>query len=714
MPIPKREAAVSALLAAVVDSSDDAIVSKTLDGVITTWNSGAEKIFGYSESEVIGKPITILIPSERLQEETEIIARLKKGERVAHFETVRQSKSGALLDVSLTISPIYDSKGKIIGASKIARDITEKKRTENALREERRVLEILNETGAIVASQLDLAKLVQSVTDAGKELSGAEFGAFFYNVINNAGEAFLLYTLSGAKREDFEKFGLPRNTPVFERTFRGEGVFRSADITQDSRYGSMAPHYGMPKGHLPVRSYLAAPVISRSGEVIGGLFFGHSQAGVFSDRSERLIVGLASQAAIGIDNSRLYEQVKRAAQEREKLLEAEQEARTQAERSNVAKDQFLAVLSHELRTPINAVVGWSQILKTLKEGSTDFVNGLNVIERNARIQVQLIEDLLDMSKVLSGKMRLELQQVNLQEVIQAAVASLRHAAEVKALKLQVILDPLVGPVKGDPARLQQCVLNLLANAIKFTPDAGTIQLCLVRVDNHLEFSVSDNGIGIKPEFLPYVFQRFSQQDTSASRKHQGLGLGLSIVKHLIELHGGTIRARSTGEGKGATFTVDLPLMTIQSESPMEVRQYSRRPSAIRDSATQPSLEGISVLVVDDEADARDLVKHVLEKQGARVFLAASTEEGLASLKVNLPTVILSDIGMPGEDGYEFIKKVRQLDDDQRGGIPAAALTAFARAEDRARALRAGFQTHLPKPVEPAELVGVVAHLASTW
>ncbi|MDL5051985.1 PAS domain S-box protein [Oscillatoria laete-virens NRMC-F 0139] len=626
-----REDQIRARLAAIVDSSDDAIISKTLDGIITTWNKGAEKIFGYCETEVLGKSITILIPPDRLEEEPEILTRLRRGERVAHFETVRKRKDGKLVDISLTISPMFDDCGRIIGASKIARDITERKRIENDLKDERRVLEVLYRTGATVASELDLEKLVQSVTDSGKDLTGAEFGAFFYNVTNEKGEAFLLYALSGARKESFEKFGLPRNTPIFKPTFSGESIVRSADITKDPRYGTMAPHHGMPKGHLPVRSYLAAPVISRSGEVIGGLFFGHSTPGVFTERSEQLIVGLAAQAAIGIDNSRLYEELKRAAKERELLLEAEQGARMQAERTNVAKDQFLAVLSHELRTPINAVLGWSQILKKLEPGSADFLNGITVIERNARLQVQLIEDLLDVSKILSGKVRLDVQQVDLQEVMQAAVASLRHSAEVKGLKLQTILDPLAGPVRGDPARLQQCISNLLTNAIKFTPKGGTVQVSLARVNSHLEASVTDSGIGIKPEFLPYVFQRFSQQDASTTRAFGGLGIGLSIVKHLVELHGGTIRAKSAGEGKGSTFSIELPLMAVHTDLP-EGRTHPASSLLIAESMDQPLLEGVSVLIVDDDADARSLVRHVLEERGALVFEAPSTEIGFSIVR----------------------------------------------------------------------------------
>jgi PAS domain S-box-containing protein len=707
----KREEELRARLAAVVESSDDAVISKTLEGIIITWNKGAQRMFGYAAEEVAGKSITILMPPDRVSEEAVILQRLKSGERVQHYETIRVRKDGTPLDISLSISPIKDAAGNLVGASKIARDITMQKRTEEALRDETRVLELLNKTGASIASQLDLQSLVQSVTDAATQLSGARFGAFFYNVVNQQGESFVLFTLSGAPRDAFEKFGLPRNTPVFNPTFRGEGVVRSADITQDPRYGTMTPHRGMPRGHLPVRSYLAVPVISRSGEVIGGLFFGHPEAGVFTERTERVMRGVAAQAAVAIDNARLYEDVKRAAQEREHLLAAERTARTEAERVSLMKDEFLATLSHELRTPLNAILGWSQILRTRDHRDEELTEGLEVIERNTRVQTQLIEDLLDMSRIISGKIRLDVQRVDLQEVVKAAVASVRLSADAKQIRLQVVLDPLAGPVRGDPNRLQQCFWNLLSNAIKFTPKGGTVQVSLERVNSHLEVCVIDNGQGIKPEFLPHLFERFRQADASTTRRHGGLGLGLSIVKHLIELHGGKVRAKSPGEKQGSTFCIELPMMVVNASEAEHRREHPRSFMLTAPTIDNPSLKGITVLAVDDEPDARNLLKRVLEDCGAKVILAASAREALDLVLKERPDMIVSDIGMPDEDGYEFIRKVRALGAEDGGKTPAAALTAFARAEDRTRALRAGYQTHVAKPVEPTELTAVVASLA---
>jgi PAS domain S-box-containing protein len=707
----KREEELRARLAAIVESSDDAIISKTLDGIITTWNEGAERMFGYTPEEVIGKPITILMTPDRLGEETQILERLKRGERIEHYETVRIRKDGTPLNVSLSVSPIRGAGGALVGASKIARDITARKRMEEALRDESRILELLNETGSMIASQLDLNMLVQSVTDAATQLSGARFGAFFHNVVNPQGESFVLYTLSGAPREALERFGLPRNTPLFEPTFRGQSVVRSADITQDPRYGTMMPHHGMPHGHLPVRSYLAVPVVSRSGQVIGALFFGHPEPGIFTDRTERIVGGVAAQAAVAIDNARLYDHIKRAAQEREQLLEAERAARAEAERVGLMKDEFLATLSHELRTPLNAILGWSQILRSRGHENEELAEGLSVIERNTRVQTQLIEDLLDMSRIISGKIRLDVQQVDLQDVVKAAVASVRHSAEAKTIRLQTVLDPLAGPVRGDPGRLQQCFWNLLSNAIKFTPRGGRVQVGLERVNSHLEVSVVDSGEGIKPEFLPHIFERFRQADASTTRRHGGLGLGLSIVKHLVELHGGQVRAKSAGQGAGATFCIELPLMALHPPESHTRREHPRSPTLIGGLGDHPSLAGIKVLAVDDEPDARNLIRRVLEDCGAKVILAASAQEALALVMSERPDMIVSDIGMPGEDGFEFIRKVRTLGPQDGGRTPAAALTAFARAEDRTRALRAGYQTHVAKPVEPTELTAVVASLA---
>ncbi|WP_243147048.1 ATP-binding protein [Scytonema sp. UIC 10036] len=402
----------------------------------------------------------------------------------------------------------------------------------------------------------------------------------------------------------------------------------------------------------------------------------------------------------------------------EALLESERVARAEAERIGRLKDEFLATLSHELRTPLNAILGWSQLLRKNNIGSADLKKGLETIERNARSQAQIIEDLLDMSRIISGKVRLDIQEMNLTSVIQSAIESLLPTVQAKEIRLQTLFDVLPHPMAGDPNRLQQVVWNLLSNAIKFTPKGGRVRVSLEQVNSHVELTISDTGQGIKPEFLPYVFDRFRQADGSTTRQFGGLGLGLSIVKQLVELHGGTVQAASPGEGQGAQFTVVLPLPQRKSDVDVCIERYqstSLDDTDLQSFTTianqQTHLNSTRVLVVDDEVDAQELVKRILEECGADVLTASSADEALEFVQTHKPHVVLSDISMPGKDGYELIRQLRGLPSEMGGDIPAAAVTAFARFEDRIRALRLGYQTHIAKPIEAAELIAVVVSLA---
>jgi CheY-like chemotaxis protein len=376
------------------------------------------------------------------------------------------------------------------------------------------------------------------------------------------------------------------------------------------------------------------------------------------------------------------------------------------------KDEFLATLSHELRTPLNAVLGWATALRAGHFLTEELEQGLETIERNARVQAQIIEDLLDMSRIISGKVRLDVQRVDLPAVVAEAIETVRVSASAKGVRLQTIIDPVNAPVTGDPNRLQQVFWNLLSNAIKFTPKGGRIQVLLERVDSHVEVSIIDTGEGISPEFLPYIFDRFQQADASTTRRHGGLGLGLAIVKQLVELHGGSVRVKSSGTGKGATFIVSLPLTVLHPlEEPWERVHPQSKP---RDLPSIPaiSLNNVSVLVIDDELDARNLLKLLLESAGAVVYLAQSAEQGMEHLLTKSVDVLICDIGMPDVDGYSLMRRIRALDDSQKSEVAAVALTAYARLEDRTEAMSAGFQNHLPKPVEPAELLAVVHSLAN--
>jgi signal transduction histidine kinase/CheY-like chemotaxis protein len=399
------------------------------------------------------------------------------------------------------------------------------------------------------------------------------------------------------------------------------------------------------------------------------------------------------------DVARAFEEASARLRAREAAL---RESRAQAETANRLKDEFLAVLSHELRTPINAVYGWARLLRSTSGDARALQHGLEVIERNAAAQVKLIEDLLDISRIVSGKMRLDVRSVDVANAVESAVDSVRHAVEMKEIRLETVLDPRAGPVAGDPDRLRQVVWNLLSNAIKFTPKGGRVQVRLARVGSRVQIVVADSGAGITPDLLPYVFERFRQGDSTSTRQYGGLGLGLALVKHIAELHGGHVRADSAGEDKGATFTVELPVsLGALSTAP--------HPTAIGATASLPSvpLDGLRVLVVDDDRDTLDLFQRMLGAAGADVRTASSTPTAMALFREARPDVLVCDIEMPGEDGYALIQQVRALDLI----VPAVAVTAYGRVEDRVRLLAAGYDMHLPKPVDPAELAVVVATLA---
>ena len=826
-------------LSALIESADDAIISKTLEGIITSWNAGAQRIFGYTADEIIGKPVTILIPKDHEDEEPTILARLRAGQPIEHYETVRVRKDGRLIDISLTVSPIRGPNGQVIGASKIARDITEqrqarrafdeaserfklalsaahlgdwswdaktdvttmsetaarifgipagpymtwtemvellheedraharlavdealanhsdydveyrirrpndhsevwvaskgrglyakngsvlgmlgfvqdistRKSNEETLREQADALRTLNEIGKTISAELDLHNTVQAVTDAATELTGARFGSFFYNVLNEEGASYMLYTLAGVPREAFAHFPMPRATDLFGPTFRGEGVVRIDNVKRDPRYGKNSPYFGMPEGHLPVTSYLAVPVISRSGEVLGGLFFGHPESAIFTERDEIIVSGLASQAAVAMDNARLYEAAKKARAEAEEVAAANERLYKQAEESSRLKEEFLATISHELRTPLSAILGWTRMLRLGQLSAENSDKALDTIERNARAQAQLVDDLLDVSRIITGKLRMDVRPADPDSFIDAAVESVRPAAEAKGVRVQKVIDTGAISVPGDPVRLQQVVWNLLSNAIKFTPRGGRVQIRSERVNSHLEIIVSDTGQGISPEFLPHVFDRFRQADQKTSRQHGGMGLGLAIVRHLVEMHGGTVRANSEGEGKGATFTVMLPITPLYQVDSSGGRVHPGARDLMPPDDAPDRLDGLRILAVDDEADTRELLRQGLEYCGAKVKVVGSAAEAIDVLMSNVPDILISDIGMPGTDGYDLIRQVRALPPDRGAKVPAIALTAYTRTEDRLQALRAGYDMHVPKPVELAELCAVAASVA---
>jgi len=523
----KQAEEARALLAAIVDSSDDAIVSKNLNGIITSWNAGAERVFGYAAAEAIGQSITLIIPPERRNEETEIIRRLRQGQSIEHFETQRLTKDGRHVPISLSVSPVRNRQGVVIGASKIARDITERIRAD---------------------------------------------------------------------------------------------------------------------------------------------------------------------------------------EERARLLASEQAARVQAEEANRGKDQFLATVSHELRTPLNAILGWAAMLEqtTPPDGRTS--KGLQSIYRNARTLAQLVDDLLDVSRMISGKMRLDVVPMDLGDVVDAAVEAVLPAATAKDIAIDVAVDPVGRTMAGDPTRLQQTVWNLLSNAVKFTPAGGRVEVNTRVKNGDIELTVSDSGIGIDATFLPYVFDRFRQADASSTRAQSGLGLGLAIVRHLVELHGGTVRAESDGRDAGTRFVMRLP-----RRHPTLTARDARKPrgAAAATAATDvPRLDGLRILIVDDDRESCEMMLEALRGYGASVRGAMSAGEGIEALRQYTPDLVLSDIAMPGRDGYAVLSEVRALEATLGRRVPVAAVSAYAHAEDRERAIAKGFDEYFAKPVDPAALASAVAALAA--
>jgi signal transduction histidine kinase/ActR/RegA family two-component response regulator/PAS domain-containing protein len=569
-------------------------------------------------------------------------------------------------------------------------------RAEEALREETRILELLNRAGSVLASTLDIETLLQAITDAATELTGAAFGSFFYNGQDANGDAYLLYTLSGAPREAFAHLGHPRPTAIFGPTFHGAPPIRSGDITKDPRYGSMGPHHGMPKGHLPVRSYLAAPVSSRSGEVLGGLFFGHPQPNMFDERTEQLITGFVSQAAVAIDNARLYELAQRAAREREGILASERAARAEAERHSKMKDEFLAMLAHELRNPLAPITNAAQLLRMPTVDENLRLKASNIISRQVRHMTELVDDLLDVSRVTRGLVKLETETLELNAVVRSAVEQARPHIEAKnhALVVEAPSRPVV--VAGDRTRLVQVLVNLLNNAAKYTPAGGRILLRLEAGLEQARLSVIDNGTGIDARLLPHVFDLFTQAERTPDRSQGGLGIGLALVKTIVQMHGGQVEAHSDGPNLGASVSVLLPLADAAAAA-----QAPRRLNS-----TTRAVSPCAITIVDDNADAAQSLAVLLRAQGHTVNVFEDGVRTLASSEIAGTQAFILDIGLPDMTGYELARRLRR----EHPGATFIALTGYGQERDRDLSKQAGFDHHLVKPVEFRALADILAQL----
>ena len=855
-------------LAAIVESSDDAIVSKDLDGIITSWNRGAEELFGYTADEAVGQSITILIPPDRRVEEDMVLGHVRRGERVQHFDTVRRRKDGTLVPVSLTVSPIRDAAGLIIGASKIARNISYRRQIEEELQELHRRLMGLATASASILGSSDSGAVASAAIDVARDVLAGDGYAVWR--VNPTGSWQILRSFGIS--EEFASRAIPRTQEnvvpfaepfvcedveampmvtdmvdayrregvvsmlVFPLTIRGHrsgtmvfyfrqrtafhpvdiqvgtalanlvaAALTAADLYEEQRQAREAADHARqraaylaqagtvlsssldyeatlrsvanlsvptiadwcavdiladggslhriavahvdpkkvefarmlaerypadPKApggvHEVIRTGKAAYMsrippalleaaaqddeqrriirelhftsymcvaLTVQGKAIGAITFVSAESGrQYSDDDVRFARELAARASLAVENARAYERANEASR---------------------LKDEFLATLSHELRTPLNAVLGYARMMRTQTVSEKKAQGVWDVVERNATALKQIIEDVLDVSRIVAGRLRLNVEPVDLPAILREAVATVMPAADAKGVRVETVIETVATLVSGDADRLQQIVWNLISNAIKFTARGGKVQLRLSRVNSHVEVTVSDTGRGISPDFLPFVFERFRQADASFSREHGGLGLGLAIAKQLTELHGGAITAASGGPDQGATFTVTLPLMIVHQ--PVPAGHHREHPHTDRrrpELEPIPRLDGIHVLAVDDEPDSLDLLRTVLEAAGARVATARSGPEALDAVRRAEPCdVLIADIGMPGMDGLQLIRAVRQLHEPARN-IPAAALTAYARSHDRITSLASGFQMHLVKPIDPLELVVAVATLTS--
>jgi PAS domain S-box-containing protein len=648
---------------AILESITDAFFSVDANWRFNYVNAQAELVLRRAPGDLLGKTIWEAYPG-LIGSEFERIYRAAMTQRIAGSITSYYPDHSRWYEVRVYPAPN--------GISIYFRDVSEAKRSE----EERLRLSAEVERQARV-----FETTLSTITDFAYILD--RDARFLY--VNKALLDLWSLKLEQAVGKDFFDLKYPHDLAA--------KLARQVRQVFDTKKGlSDETPYTSPTGAGGCYEYIFSPVFAADGTV-------------------EVVVGSTRDVT---DRKRSEVHLRQIAAEPEELLASERAARSEAERTSRMKDEFLATLSHELRTPLNAILGWSQILLRHRAAPADLAEGLATIERNARAQTQIIEDLLEMSRIISGKIRLHVQSVDLGSVVRAAVDSLKPAADAKGVRLQMVLDPRAGPVSGDASRLQQIFWNLLTNAVKFTPRDGRVQVLLQRVNSHVEVSVTDTGEGIRPDFLPYVFDRFRQCDASTTRRHGGLGLGLAIVNQLTELHGGSAHARSAGEGQGATFTIVLPLTALRPESqPLPQTGHPHLPAKAAQVRPAADLAGIKALVVDDEPDARSLLTRLLEDCNAVVIVASCAQEGIGRVQADRPEVIVSDIGMPGEDGYGFIRRVRALPEELGGRTPALALTAYARPEDRVRALLAGFQHHLAKPIEPAELIAMVASLAGS-
>lgn len=680
----------------VEGARDYAIFMLDAAGRVTSWTKGGERLFGYTAEEIVGQPHSLLFTSEDRAAgipNAELQRAVNDGR--AEESGWRVRKDGSRFWAGGVVTPLRDETGNLRGYAVLTRDATERLRVEEerALRlaqEERRVEQLrqLAEMSVVINSSRTLGEMLQTLTERARAIIGAHQAVTSMTVDQNWAQAINAVSLSDKYAAWRSYDAQPDGSGIYSLVCQTNQPMR---LTQEELERHPAWRgFGKEAGkHPPMRGWLAVPLIGRNGQNIGLIQLSDKYEGEFNEEDEALLMQIAQLAAVAIENHRLYQL---------------------SEESNRLKDEFLATLSHELRTPMTAIFGWMHLLRAGTLDTEQAARALDAIYRNAQAQMRLIEDLLDVSRIITGKFQFDVMPTDLVPVIESALDSVRPAAEAKRITINTQLERNAGPIMGNPDRLRQAVWNLLSNAVKFTPRGGIVSVTLRRVDSHVEIRVSDTGEGISPDFLPFVFDRLRQADSSTRRLHGGLGIGLSIVRHIVELHGGRVGVESEGRGRGATFFIRLPLMAIRTteavETPPQTANAGETVRAASNGDALVALQGVRVMVVDDERDAREMIATALQHHGMVVHTAATAAEALRALDEFEPDLVISDIGMPEEDGYELIRQLRA----QRDDLVVVALTAYARDMDREQVLAAGFRAHIPKPVSPADLIDEIRRL----
>jgi PAS domain S-box-containing protein len=683
----------------LVENANDIVFTLDLEGNVTSVNKAVESITGYSQAELLEMNMSEFLTPGSTETARRMTARKLAGEERTSYEVDVRAKDGGTFTLEIS-SRLTIHQGKPVGVQGVARDITRRRQAEEALRladqralsEYERLLEKVAKLAQTLGTARDLGVIFWGLKEFAL-LSVPCDGLFvsLYDPIRDVRTACYGWG-DGQEIDTSELPPMPVNfTGPNSRAVRTNQVIITNDYMKET-LGHPAVLVGPDNGLRP-QSSLSAPM-AVMGRIVGTIEVQSYKKAAYREEHETAMRMAANLAAVAIENVR--------------LLEREIIARASAEESNRLKDEFLATVSHELRTPLTAILGWSRMLQGGSLETDMATRAIETIKRNAKVQAQIIDDILDVSRIITGNLYLELHPIELPPVLESAINVVRPTAEAKAIQIEVDFEPEPAAVSGDSNRLQQVFWNLLSNAVKFTPAGGKVTVRLRHVDSEVEIEVTDTGQGITSEFLPFVFDRFRQADSTSTRQHGGLGLGLAIARHLIEIHGGSIEARSLGEGQGATLTVRLPLVGSVAESPgtsIQARIAAEEESRER-SKSQQLLSGLHVLIVDDDRDTLELLSAALTQRSAKVTTASSAAEAMRALKFFRPDVLISDIAMPGEDGYQLIQKVIAL--DLVPGIPAIAITAYAKQEDKERALAAGFKRYLAKPVELRELISAVS------